>query len=683
MIRKLARHGALILALLLFTTALARDRFDLWIDATTLPSLTNPPSTEILDRKGELLRAYTVADGRWRLRATLQNTDPDYIRMLIAYEDKRFYAHAGVDPRAMIRALWQAATNGKVISGGSTLTMQVARLLEASGTGKWGGKIRQIRLALALERHLSKDQILTLYLNWAPFGGNLEGVRSASRAYFGKDPRRLTPAQAALLVALPQSPETRRPDRNLQNAYAARDRVLARMVRDGLIDQETADSAGSEPVPAQKFEFPLLAPHLADLARTQDPMLDIHNLTLDATLQRQIEQLATTALTGKGERLSVAILVANHKTGEILASVGSSNYRDDARLGYVDMTRALRSPGSTLKPLIYGMAFDQGLAHPETLIDDTPTLFGTYFPQNFDGKFRGTLRIRQALQFSLNIPAVKLTNALGPAKLMANLRRAGVDPVVPGGKPGLAIALGGLGVTLKDLVQLYGAMAQQGKPRALVFRRGEDSTLTTRPLMSPVAAWYVADILSGLTPPPNAPRNALAYKTGTSYGHRDAWAIGFDGQHVVGVWMGRADGTPVPGAFGGDLAAPVLFEAFSRIKPDYTPLGPPPPSALTVTNAELPLPLRHFKARNALFEKPLGAPSVAFPPDGAAVDAEDYLMVKVRDGLAPFTWLVNGKPMLIGTHDRQSVLEIDGPGFMTLSVIDAKGRSAQSRIQVN
>ncbi len=683
MIRKLARHGILILALVLLVTALARDQFDTWVDTTELPPLTTPPSTEVLDRNGYLLRAYTVANGRWRLRTTLKSTDPDYIKMLIAYEDKRFYIHSGVDLRAMTRAMWQAATNGKVISGGSTLTMQVARLLEASGTGKWSGKLRQIRLALALERHLTKDEILTLYLNWAPFGGNLEGVRSATRAYFGKDPRRLTPAQAALLVALPQAPETRRPDRNLENAYTARDRVLARMVRDRIISNEAAEGAKSEPIPAKKQQFPLLAPHLADMARMQELTQDIHHLTIDAILQQQIEQLATTALTGKGERLSVAILVADHKTGDILASAGSSNYRDDARLGYVDMTRALRSPGSTLKPLIYGMAFDQGLAHPETLIDDTPTMFGSYFPQNFDGKFRGPLRIRRALQLSLNIPAVKLTDALGPAKLMANLRRAGVKPVVPGGKPGLAIALGGLGVTLKDLVQLYAGLAQQGKPRALVFRIGEDATLNTRPMMSPVAAWYVSDVLSGLTPPPNAPRNALAYKTGTSYGHRDAWAIGFDGQHVVGVWMGRADGTPAPGAFGGDLAAPVLFEAFSRIKPDYTPLRPPPPSALTVTNAELPLPLQRFKSRTEIFEKPKGAPKVAFPPDGTEVDAEGFLMVKVRDGIAPFTWLANGKPMLIATHDRQSVLKISGPGFLTLSVIDARGRSAQSRVRLN
>ncbi len=674
------RHALLTLALLLFITAAARDAFDDWVDATVLPPLAAETSTEVLDRNGTLLRAYTVADGRWRLRTTLDAVDATYIKMLIAYEDKRFYSHAGVDPVAMLRAAYQALTQGKIVSGGSTLTMQTARLLEDGTTGKWAGKLRQIRLALALERRLSKDEILTLYLNRAPFGGNLEGVRAATRAYFGKEPRRLTPAQAALLVALPQAPETRRPDRHRDAARAARTRVVERMLSAGVLDSDMAKTAGSEPVPAQKHPFPALAPHMADRAVAENA----RQLTLDATLQRQLETLAAAALQGKGDDLSIAILVADHTTGEILASVGSAAYRADNRLGFVDMTRALRSPGSTLKPLIYGMAFDQGLAHPETLIDDVPTAFGAYVPQNFDGKFRGTIRIRRALQLSLNIPVIKLTDAIGPANLMSTLRRAGMEPVVPGGKPGLAIALGGLGVTLTDMVQLYAGLANGGKPRPLVWKSGSNAAYSGRNLISPVAAWYVGNILSGLAPPPNAPRNRLAYKTGTSYGNRDAWALGFDGQHVVGVWMGRADGTPVPGAFGGGLAAPVLFEVFSRIKPALTPLPPPPSAALTVSTAELPQPLQRFRGRNALFEKPKDAPTVAFPPDGSEVEADGgLLVVKVRDGVAPFTWLANGKPFAVATYDRQSVLETEGAGFITLSVIDAKGRSARAEIRLD
>lgn len=678
------RHALLILALALLFGALARDRFDVWVDATELPRLAAETSVEVLDRNGVLLRAYTVAGGRWRLHTTLDAVDPDYIKMLITYEDKRFFTHAGVDMTAMLRASYQALTRGKIISGGSTLTMQVARLLEDGSTGKWAGKLRQIRLALALERRLSKDEILSLYLNRAPFGGNLEGIRAATRAYFGKEPRRLTPAQAALMVALPQSPETRRPDRHANAAKAARARVLARMIGADILTPDTVDGAKSEPIPAQKHSFPALAPHMSDRAVAEAPLNATHHLMLDAALQSQLEILASTALRGRGNQMSIAIMVADHTTGEILASIGSAAYRADSRLGFVDMTRALRSPGSTLKPLIYGMAFDQGFAHPETLIDDTPTAFGAYVPQNFDGKFRGTLRIRRALQLSLNIPVVKLTEALGPAKLMSSLRRAGMEPVVPGGKPGLAVALGGLGVTLSDMTQLYAALANEGRPRPLLWKTGSNPTQQGRNLISPMAAWHVADILSGLTPPPNAPRNRLAYKTGTSYGHRDAWALGYDGQHVVGVWMGRADGTPVPGAFGGDLAAPVLFEVFSRIKPELTALRAPPPETLMVSNAQLPLPLQRFRGRNALFERPKDAPSVAFPPDGSSVEVGDgFLVVKVRDGIAPFTWLANGKPFEVATYDRQSLLEIAGPGFVTLSVIDAKGRSARANISLD
>ncbi|PIE15027.1 MAG: penicillin-binding protein 1C [Rhodobacterales bacterium] len=678
------RYGLFLLALALLVAALARDGFDQWVDNTELPTLTADTSTEVLDRNGTLLRAYTVADGRWRLKTSLEAVDADYLKMLIAYEDKRFYQHTGVDMIAMLRAGFQALTRGKIVSGGSTLTMQVARLLEDGSTGKWAGKLRQIRLALALERRLSKEQILTLYLNRAPFGGNLEGIRAATRAYFAKEPHRLTASQSALLVALPQSPELRRPDRHAKTATLARDRVLQRMVEAKVISPETADSARLEPVSPTKHPFPALAPHMADLAVRKAPLQSQHHLTLDANLQEKLQKLAETAIRGRGDQLTVAIVAADHQSGEILASVGSAAYRSDRRLGFVDMTRALRSPGSTLKPLIYGMGFDQGLIHPETLIDDTPTAFGSYMPQNFDGKYRGTLRVRRALQLSLNIPVVRLTRALGPAKLMTALRRAGTKPVVPGGRPGLAIALGGLGMTLTDLTQLYASLAQSGQPRPLIWRKNSPKPGQTRPIISPVAAWYVADILSGLAPPPNAPRNRLAYKTGTSYGHRDAWALGFDGQHVVGVWMGRADGTPVPGAFGGELAAPVLFEAFGRLKPSLAPLPGPPAAALTVSNAELPQPLQKFRPRTALFEKPPNAPSVAFPPDGAIVETQDsFLVVKVRDGVAPFTWLANGRPMVVSTYERQSVLELSGPGFVSLSVIDAKGQSAKAQIQLD
>ena len=293
-------------------------------------------------------------------------------------------------------------------------------------------------------------------------------------------------------------------------------------------------------------------------------------MTLDKTLQTKLERLAADVVAGRGERLQVAIVVADHASGEMLASVGSAAFQADRRAGFVDMTRAIRSPGSTLKPLVYGLAFDEGLAHPETLIDDKPTDFNGYRPQNFDRQFRGTIRMREALQESLNIPVVALTDALGPAKLLAALDKAGVRYHLPGGQPGLAIALGGIGVSLEDMVQLYAAIARGGVALPLTHRITGERPEGQR-VLSAASAWQVGDILAGLAPPPGAPENRLAYKTGTSYGHRDAWAIGFDGRHVIGVWMGRPDGTPVPGAFGADLAAPVLFQAFARLKRNLDP----------------------------------------------------------------------------------------------------------------
>lgn len=666
----------------LWLAALGRDRLDLWIDATVLPPLAVQTSVEVLDRGGHLLRAYTVADGRWRLAVGLDEVDPRYIDMLLTYEDRRFRDHPGVDWHGLARAGWQAVTNGRIVSGGSTLTMQVARLLEEGTTGEVGGKLRQMRVALALERRLSKDEILSLYLHLAPFGGNLEGVRAASISYFGKEPARLTPAEAALLVAIPQSPETRRPDRAADRAEAARNRVLDRAVTFELIDSEEATAAYSERVPGLRKPFPALAPHLADRARAEDPMAQEHRLTLDLTLQKQLEALAHEAVQGKGERLQVALVVADHASGEILASVGSAEFTEDRRQGYVDMTHALRSPGSTLKPLVYALAFDQGLAHPETMIDDRPTVFGTYAPQNFDRIYRGTVRVREALQMSLNIPVVMLTEAMGPARLLSAMGKAGMDYRLPGGQPGLAVSLGGVGVTLQDMVQLYAALARGGVALPLTWRMEGDRVEGQR-LVSAVAAWQVGDILAGLAPPPGAPQNRLAYKTGTSYGHRDAWAIGFDGRHVIGVWMGRADGTPVPGAFGADTAAPVLFKAFNRLKPKLDPQPPAPAATLLVSNAQLPQPLQRFRSRTAAFEAAADAPAVAFPPDGAEVELLPAgLMVRVRGGVAPFTWMVDGRPLMIGTRERESLLALPGSGFVTVSVIDATGRSARARVRV-
>lgn len=671
-----------LLALALWGGALGRDQFDAWVARTELPILVAETSSEVLDRYGHLLRAFTVADGRWRLNVALDAVDPGYVQLLLAYEDKRFYHHSGVDLRAVLRASGQALWNGRIVSGASTLTMQVARLLEDGPTGDPRGKLRQLRVALALERRLTKAQILTLYLNRAPFGANVEGVRAASLMWFGKPPLRLTPAQAAFLVALPQSPETRRPDRHPDAARAARARVLARAGSAGVFGADTARAALSEPVPTHRRPFPALAPHLARRAVGANPLNDVHRTTLDAGLQARLHTLAAQSVRGQAPGLTAAILVADHRSGAILASVGSADFADQRQRGYVDMTRAIRSPGSTLKPLVYGLAFDDGLAHPETLIDDSPVQFGTYAPVNFDGAFRGPVRVRRALQMSLNVPVVRLTDALGPARLVQHMRRAGMEPQGVGVDPGLAVALGGVGVSLTDLTALYGALAQQGRPVPLHWRADASPGAPGPRVVSPLSAWYLSDILKDTPSPAATFGGQIAFKTGTSYGHRDSWAVGYDGAHVVGVWMGRADGTPVPGVFGADLAAPLMFEVFARVAPQVTPLPPPPANALIVANAQLPPPLRGFRSRDRAFTAPADAPKLAFPPDGAVLQATNALPLKLRDGVPPFTVLANGAPVLTQTHRRELLVQVPGRGFLDLSVIDAAGRSTRAQVEL-
>jgi penicillin-binding protein 1C len=666
------------------TAALAAVAASAWWVRTLgpVPGLADVElSTQVVDRSGRLLRAYATPDGHWRLPATVSDVDPRFVEMLQTYEDRRFHQHWGVDPLALARAAFQFISNGRIISGGSTLTMQVARLLEPRAERTLGAKLRQMVRAIEIERTLNKDEVLGLYLTLAPYGGNLEGIRAASLAYFGKEPKKLSLAEAALLVALPQSPELRRPDRSSIVARAARDRVLDRIAKAGTIPADEIAFAKLDGVMAGRRSMPALAPHAADQAIAAQPKQKLHRLTVDAALQKNLEDLARERARGLGANLSVAILVVDNATGQILARVASSDYFDEQRAGQVDMTDALRSPGSALKPFIYGLAFEDGIAHPETLIEDRPVRYGAYAPENFDLTFQGTVTARRALQMSLNVPAVALLGSVGASRLNARISQAGGVLVLPKGEaPGLAMALGGLGIKLSDLTMLYVGLARGGNAVPLTERITGAEPAAPRRLLDPVAAWYIGNILIGTPPPENAAGGRIAYKTGTSYGYRDAWSVGFDGKRTIGVWVGRPDGAPVAGLIGRVAAAPILFDAFARTGEKAAPLPHAPRGALFATSAKLPPPLRHFRPNDTVASDSTSPPlRIMFPPNNSRVELTsldgkpDPLALKISGGVEPLTVLVNGLPTTARADRRTLFVEPDGPGFLRLTVIDARG----------
>lgn len=666
-----------------------------WIVSLGPPPLAKARevSTIVLDRNGKLLRAFAMADGRWRLPVdATTDVDPGYLNLLLGYEDQRFYSHAGIDPLALGRAAWQLLTRGHIVSGGSTITMQLARLIEPRRRRSIYAKLRQMVRALQLERELTKGEILNLYLTLAPFGGNLEGIRAASLAYFGKEPKRLSLAESALLVALPQSPERRRLDRHPAAARAARDRVLMRMVEDSRIGAEDARRAMAVPVVRTRRPFPMLAPHSADQALAINKNSNLIRLTLEARLQRQFETLAHERAAALGPDISVGILAVDNATGDVVAHVGSADYFSERLAGQVDMTRAVRSPGSTLKPFIYGLAFEDGLVHPDSLIDDRPVRFGSYAPENFDMTFQGTVPVRRALQLSLNVPAIELLDRVGASRLSSRLKQAGASLVLPRDEtPGLAMGLGGVGVTLHDLVQIYSGIPRLGGVMPLREIEPDDSSVREPlRLMDAVAAWQVGNVLLGTPPPENAVRNRIAFKTGTSYGYRDAWSVGFDGRMTIGVWVGRPDGAPVPGLIGRVAAAPILFDAFARTGRLPAPLPKAPRGTLIAANAKLPLPLQRFRSageliRTADHKRRL---HIQFPLNGSRIDAGagqgtlSPLPVKVTGGSLPMTMLVNGKAVGAIDGRRQRMIDPPGPGFVRLTVMDAAGTTDTVTVRI-
>ncbi|WP_254425175.1 penicillin-binding protein 1C [Rhodanobacter sp. B04] len=523
-------------------------------------------STVVLARDGTPLRAFADSDGVWRYPTSAQQVSPLYLKALLAYEDRWFPRHPGVNPYALVRGLGGLLRHGHVVSGGSTLTMQVARIIQPI-PHTFRGKLLQIFRALQLEAHLSKAQILDLYLNHAPFGGPIEGVQAASWAYLGKPASQLSRAEAALLTVLPQAPSRWRPDRHPDAARRARDKVLQRMRDEGVWSEAEVREATIEPVVARSLRAPLEAALLAERLHQQQPQARRIVTTIDADLQRAAEDRVSEYLARLPARTSAAVLVVDNTTLEASVYVGTAEFADPLRLGHVDMVRAPRSPGSTLKPFLYGLALDDGLIDSQSLLVDAPQDFGGYRPGNFDEAFSGPVSVAEALQRSLNVPAVDVLDRVGPNRFVARLANGGVDLGLPdGAQPNLSIILGGTATRLENLVGAYTAFANGGI--AGTPRYTPQQPMQSRRLLSPGAAWIIRDILEhNPADVEGAPLEgainrhaAVAWKTGTSYGYRDAWSIGVTDRWTVGVWIGRPDGTPSPGQYGAVTALPLLFQ---------------------------------------------------------------------------------------------------------------------------
>ncbi|CAN5333622.1 penicillin-binding protein 1C [soil metagenome] len=639
-------------------------------------------SPVVLDYRGAWLRAIPVENGRWRVRADLQRTDPTFQKRLIAVEDARFYRHLGVDPFALVRATGSAMIHGHVSSGASTLTMQTARLLEPRPRNL-GAKLIEMVRAAQLESRLTKRETLALYLTLAPYGGNLEGVRAASLAYLGHEPTSLTEGEQALLIALPQSPEARRPDRHPEAARAARRAVLDKLVRAHILTEAAAGEADAEPLP-RRGAFPTLAWHLAgDLAASTPASQPSVVSTIDADLQARLEPMAATVAASQGPDVTAAILVVEIKGRAVRALVGSAGR--DRPGGWIDLTEAVRSPGSALKPFIYAFAFDDGTLAPDTQIDDAATRFADYQPENFDHVFHDKVTAREALAYSLNVPAVATLEKVGPEVFAARLEGAGVRLVRPKAgikTSGLALALGGAGITPRDMGVLYAALGDGGMAKPLAYTEADakrrEHTGGTRIVRSEAVA-QVLDILREAPAPRGRAPSALtkggpamAFKTGTSYGFRDAVACGVVGGYVIVVWTGRADGGARGGLTGRDAALPLLFDVADL-------LNAPATSPRPIAPKSAPRALQRLQQASE-------GPRLIFPPDGAtvqidAVGPRSRGLVMAAGG-ENLTWYVTGQRLAPDPVSGKVIWRPSAPGFYRLRVVDDQGRAASARVRI-
>ncbi len=533
-----------------------------------------PYSTLVMDRDGEILHAFLSEDDKWRLYLEPVEITEDFKRAILFKEDQYFYYHPGVNPVSVVRALFQNATSGQRKSGASTITMQVARLLHPKPR-TYGNKLIEMFNAMQLELHLGKDEILRLYLNLLPYGGNIEGVKSASNIYFGKAPELLSLSEIAGLVVIPNRPSSLAIDLYHVAINEAKNEWLDRFGDAGLFDDDRLDIARAEDLEPKRRPLRRDVPHLAIRLRKRHRDQHIIRTFINHEQQKRIEEL-TRAQVNRVRQMNIqnaVVLVVDNEHRQVTSYIGSADFNDSRDGGQVDGTQAVRSPGSTLKPYLYALLFDRGELTPRARLADVYTDFRGYRPVNYDNEIHGWVTAAEALQQSLNIPAVKLLNELGVETFIEALEEAKFQTIAAtADNLGLSLALGGCGTTLEELVHLYSAFANAGHWGKLQYARADTTQTGTQSILSEAAAFILTDLLTEVVRPdlpdswkdnPNRPQ--IAWKTGTSFGRRDAWSIGYNQDYTVGVWVGNFSGEGAPDLSGTEVAAPLLFNVFNMI----------------------------------------------------------------------------------------------------------------------
>ncbi len=668
----------------------------IWIQQLPSPWLEPQNyATIVTARDGEYLALFTNKDGRWRFPQKWEDVDKRWLEYLLAVEDKKFFQHSGIDWLAILRAVIENFRAGRIVSGASTISMQTVRLLQPRAR-TFRHKIIEMIQAWRMEHDLSKQQILSLYLSLTPYGGNLQGLEAASYFYWHKKSRELNLSQKALLIALPQAPEQWRPDRYPEKAKAARNRILGKLLQSGYIDQHQYQLASVQPVPT-RYARPRVAPHLAQWLfyknrQRVEPAVWVRS-TINWNLQQRVQRMVADYVQYLEKGQDIAVWVVDNQTYQTIAAIGAIDFSKRQN----DLSRAVRSPGSSLKPLLYGLGFQMNKLHPQTKVLDAPMILDDgYAPKNFDNRYRGVVSIEQALLDSLNIPAVKAIEHIGVQFFYQYLEDFSITLKLPAHElPGVGVILGGVGITLQELVALYTAIANSGRFQKLqtTFRvdtadEHSEEHRKIRQLLSARASCQLDGILKKM--PQGMDFNEIVrYKTGTSYAYQDLWSIGYQRNFTVGVWIGYPQPQSARKITAAELAVPLMFKIFSLLPQPVESSEPCEQSDLEERllladhkiRQSLPRHLRWLGKKQS--ESDL---AITYPIDrsklilsGRSGISSARLPLRLRGGSRPYYWFINGKRYV--SHKQAMEVSVKA-GKHQINLIDANGDQVSIQVTI-